>query len=78
MHTELINQNNMKLINATFEVENDLAEFNLRNTLDGLNAKYIKTLPSTDHLKDDNHFKELYKMKKQAEKNLYKYVDSKR
>lgn len=68
----------MKLINATFEVENDLAEMNIRNVLEGLNAKYIKTLPETSHLKDDTHFKQLYKMKKQAEKNLYKYVDSKR
>lgn len=68
----------MKLINATFEVENDLAEMKIRNVLEGLNAKYVKTLPDTSSLKDDKHFKDLYKMKKQAEKNLYNYVDSKR
>ena len=68
----------MKLINATFEAENDLAEMQIRNVLDGLNAKYVKTLPNTDHLKEDKHFKELYNMKKQAEKNLYNYVDKNR
>ena len=68
----------MKLINATFEAENDLAEMQIRNVLDGLTAKYVKTLPNTDHLKEDKHFKKLYGVKKQAEKNLYNYVNSKR
>lgn len=68
----------MKKINATFEVENDLAEFKLRNTLSGLNAKYIKTLPNTEHLKEDSHFKKLLMSKKKAEENLYNYIDKNR
>ncbi|AGO47315.1 hypothetical protein Phi19:1_gp025 [Cellulophaga phage phi19:1] len=68
----------MKLLNATFEIESDLAEFQLRNELEGLGAKYVKTIPNSDHVKDDSHYKELVKSKKQAEKNLYTYIDSKR
>lgn len=68
----------MKLLNCTFEINNDLQEYQLRNELEGLNCKYIKTLPDTKHLKEDKHYKELYKQKKIAEINLYKYVDSKR
>lgn len=68
----------MKKLNATFEVENDLAEYNLRNTLEGLGAMYLKTLPKADHLKDDSNYLDLLKKKKQAEKNLYNYIDSKR
>lgn len=68
----------MKLLSATFEVESDLAEYNLRNELEALGVKYLKTLPDTDHLKEDKHYMELVKMKKQAETNLYNYYDSKR
>tara|TARA_R110000744_G_scaffold378861_3_gene495683 strand:+ start:1258 stop:1470 length:213 start_codon:yes stop_codon:yes gene_type:complete len=68
----------MKLINCTFEIENDLQEFKLRNELEALNCKYIKTLPDTSNLKEDRNYKNLYKEKKQAETNLYNYVDSKR
>ncbi len=68
----------MKLLNATFEVNSAFEEHNLRIMLDGQGAKYVKTLPDVTHLKDDSHYKELYRQKKHAETNLYKYVDSKR
>ena len=68
----------MKYLIATFEVENDLQEYNLRTKLEGMNVRFLKTSPDTEHLKDDPKYKELYKHKKQAEKNLYKYIDYKR
>ena len=68
----------MKLLNATFEISSDLAEYQLRNELEALGGKYIKTIPNSDHVKEDSHYKELVKSKKQAEKNLYTYIDSKR
>ena len=68
----------MKLLTATFEVENDLAEHNLRNVLEGMNVKYVKTLPNTDHLKEDKYFKSLLKDKKQAQKNIDSYIDKNR
>lgn len=68
----------MKLLTATFEVPNDLAEHRLRNVLEGLNCKYIKTHPDTEHLKEDKVYLDLVKQKKIAEKSLYDYVDSKR
>lgn len=68
----------MKLINATFEAENDLAEHNIRKILEGLNGKYIKTLPNTNHLKEDKYYIKLKKDVKQAKDNLYKYVNNNR
>ena len=68
----------MKILIATFQIDNDLAEYQLRNQLEYLDAKYIKTLPNSDFLKEDTHYKELVNQKKQAEINLYKYIDSKR
>lgn len=70
--------NIMKLLSATFEVENDLAEHYLRTSLSGMGAKYLKTFPRTEHLKEDPKYKELLKQRKQAEKNLYNYIDSRR
>lgn len=67
-----------KLVNVTFEIENDFAEYQLRNVLEGMGGKYIKTLPNTDHLKDDLHFQKLIKSKKQAQQNLDNYIDLKR
>ena len=68
----------MKLINATFEAENPLAEGRIWNTLEGLGGKYIKTLPNTDHLEEDKHFIKLRKDVKQAKDNLYKYINNNR
>ena len=68
----------MKKLNATFEVENDLAEHKLRITLDGLGAKYVKTLPNSEHLKEDANYIKMRKAKKEAEIAFYNYIDSKR
>lgn len=68
----------MKKINATFEAENDLAEHNIRKILEGLNGKYIQTLPNTDHLKEDKHFIKLKKDVKTAKDNLYNYINKNR
>lgn len=68
----------MKKLNATFEVESDLAEHKLRIALEGLGAKYIKTLPNSEHLKEDVNYIKMRKAKKEAEVALYNYIDSKR
>lgn len=68
----------MKRLTATFEVNSDLEEYKLRETLESLGATYLKTSPNTEHLKEDSHYKKLYKDKKQAEINLYNYIDSNR
>lgn len=65
----------MKKLNATFDIENDLAEYTLRNTLEGLGAKYVKTMADTEHLKDQPTYKKLVKAKKQAESELYEYIN---
>lgn len=68
----------MKKVNATFEVESDLSEYKLRQMLDSMGAKYIKTLPCTDHLKEDSQYKELMRQKKLSEKRRYEYIKSKK
>ena len=68
----------MKHLNATFEIENDLAEHQLRNVLEGMGAKYIKTLPDTEHLKDNSRYKELVKIKKDAQLILDRYINDHR
>jgi len=72
----------MRTINLTIKFEdNDLVEYNVRNALKGLLGDAIidiKTLPNTDHLKEDKVYLEMRKKKKADEKALYKYVDSNR
>jgi hypothetical protein len=68
----------MKKLNVTFDIENDLAEHQLRHILEGMGAKYIKTLPETEHLKDNDNFKKLKKAKKQAEIHLYEFINNNR
>ena len=68
----------MKLLNASFEIENDLAEDKLRTHLEGIGAKYVKTLPDTEHLKDNESYKKLIKAKKDAENNLYTFTNNNR
>lgn len=67
-----------KLINATFEVENEYQEGKLWSNLEGMGAKYIKTLPNTDHLKEKTHYKKLSKDVQTAKDNLYKYINNNR
>lgn len=68
----------MKRITATFEIENDLQEHQLRVYLEGIGAKYIKPLPNTEHLKDNPFYKQLRKVKKEAELNLYRFINKNR
>jgi len=68
----------MKLLNASFKVENDLAEYNLRNTLDSLGAIHVNTLSDTDHLKDDSTFKRMCKSEKMAKKAKWDYINNNR
>jgi hypothetical protein len=68
----------MKHLNATFEIENDLAEHQLRNVLESMNAKYVKTLPNTEHLKENTTYNKLLKAKKSASSNLYKFINENR
>lgn len=67
-----------KKLNVTFDLENELAEYRLRNQMDSMGAKYMKTLPNTDHLKDNKSFKASQKAKKQAEDNYYKFINANR
>ena len=68
----------MKKLNATFDIENDLAEYTLRNTLEGMGAKYVKTMADTEHLKNQPNYKNLVKAKKDAESKLYEYINNNR
>ena len=68
----------MKLLNASFEIENDLAEYNLRNVLKGMNAKYVKTLPDVDHLKENETYKKLIQAKMSAQLNIDRYINDNR
>ncbi len=66
----------MKLLNATFEVSNDLTEHKIRTLLESLGAKYLKTIPNTDHLKEDANYKKLVKAKKDAQLHLDRYINN--
>ena len=68
----------MKHINATFDIENDLEEYKLRQILESIGAKYIKTLPNTEHLKDNETFKKLKASKRKSESNLYEFINKNR
>ena len=68
-----------RLIVFTLECEDsDFAEYQLRQTMEAFSPKHIRTLPKTDHLKEDSNFIKLLKDKKQAQKNIDRYIDSKR
>ncbi len=70
----------MRLINFTIECENDdISEWNLREWMNKYaTQKYVKTLKNADHVKDDKHYKKLLKSKKDLQKNIDNYIDSKR
>ena len=69
-----------RLINFTVECDNtDFAEHQLREWMQTYaEPKYVKTLKNTDHVKDDKHYKKLLKSKKDLQKNIDDYIDSKR
>ena len=68
----------MKRLIVTFELENDLSEYRLRNQMDSMNAKYMKTLPCTDHLKDNKHYRELQKAEKKAQNIKLNFINENR
>ena len=68
----------MKKLNVTFELENDLAEYRLRNQMDSMGAKYMRTLPCTDHLQDNKHYKELYKAESKAKELKARFINDNR
>lgn len=68
----------MKLLNVSFEIENDLQEYNLRNTLEAMGGKYLKTLPCTDHLKDDPKYIAYKKSEKKAKNAKHDYINKNR
>ena len=67
-----------KKLNVTFTIESDFEEDNLRVNLESIGGKYIKTLPNTDHLKDNTHFKKLKKAKRDTENSIYEFVNNNR
>lgn len=72
----------MRALNITIKFEdNDLIEDNIRSVLYtelGSAITSIKTLPNTEDLKDDEAFKKLLKMKRQAQININNYIDKSR
>ena len=68
----------MKLLNASFEIPNDLAEFTLRATLEGLGAKYVKTLPCVEHLKNNESYIKLNKAERQAKNAKLDFINRNR
>ena len=68
----------MKIIVATFEAENQLSEGRIWRELELLNAKSIKTLSNTNHLKDNVHFKRLIKHKYEAQRLLDNFINDNR
>ena len=68
----------MKHLTATFEIENDLQEYNLRQVLKGMNVKYVKTLADTEHLKDNPAYKKFIKQKKDAQLEIDRFINKNR
>lgn len=68
----------MKRLIVTFELENDISEYRLRNQMDSMNAKYMKTLPCTDHLKENKHYKALRKAEKNAQDIRLNFINENR
>lgn len=72
----------MRTINLTIKFEDsDMVEHSLRTALQGLlgdSIVDIKTLPNAEHLQDDENYIKMKKLKRKHEKELYRYIDSKR
>ena len=67
----------MKLIIATFKIENDLQEFKLVKYLEGLGGK-ISIKPFNEHLDKDDKYKALKKAKRDAEDAYYNFLNDNR
>lgn len=72
----------MRKLNLTIQIEdNDLIEHKLRYYLEdrlGDAIISIKTLPNTEHLKDNTSFKELVKSKRNAQLQLDRFINNNR
>ena len=68
----------MKHLLATFEIENDLTEHQLRSALEGMGAKSLRTLPDIEHLKENETYKKLIKGKYDAQLNLDRFINNNR
>ena len=67
-------------LNITIKLpDNDMAQYELEKTLEGIigkdNITDLRVLPNTDHLKDNEHFKALYKAEKKAKDLKYEYIN---
>ena len=69
----------MKTVNFTIELndEEEISQFEywLREQV---KVKYFRVLPNSDHLKEDITYKILRKLRKNADINLYNYIDNHR
>ena len=72
----------MRTINLTIKFEDsDLIEHSLRNTLQGLLGDSIidiRTLPKTEHLRENKEYLALKKQEKIAKKLVYDFIDANR
>lgn len=67
----------MRYLNLTISCPDvDYIEHQLRASIESsFNVVSIKTLPKTEHLKENKKYKELLRQKKIANDNLYKFID---
>ena len=70
-------------LNLTIEFEDDdYVQFKIENLIYNHigkeNVTHLRVLPNTDHLKDDEKYKELYQIQKDAKDTYYKYVGVKK
>lgn len=70
-------------LNITIEIEdNDIIQFNLEKLLNNIIGEKritdLRVLPNTDHLKDNENFKALYKAEKKAKELKYKFINENR
>ena len=72
----------MRKINVTIQIDDDdFREHELFTALDGLLGRSMidyRVFPNTEHLKENTSFKKLYKAKKQAEENLWQFINNNR
>lgn len=67
-----------KKVNATFIVENELQDEKLYNHLNGLGAIDITIFGNHDHLRENTTFKKLLKAKKDAGRELDRFINDNR
>lgn len=70
-------------LNITIKLpDNDMAQYELEKTLEGVlgkeNITDLRVLPNTDHLKDNEHFKSLTKAERKAKELKYDFINNNR